>query len=187
MSGVLTLLRQFAKKKDPFAYISSSDMYARVVTALKKGDELLLQLQVRRGNELTAWAGQYDRTTLEPIGARTFELPGLVTQESVSVVQYLMSIENPSPRIINAIECAIQWFYASRLHGLRVEKVAAKPVRYAYHSSDYDFKEVVDKDAPPIWARFYELDSNRPFMANRDGKKTYKLEEVHRERRTGYT
>jgi hypothetical protein len=40
-------------------------------------------------------------------------------------------------------------------------------------------------DASPLWARFYELDTTRPFMANRDGKKVYSLAEVERERRNG--
>ena len=38
----------------------------------------------------------------------------------------------------------------------------------------------------PLWARFHEIGSNRPFMANRDGKKVYSLSKVALERRTGY-
>ena len=44
-----------------------------------------------------------------------------------------------------------------------------------------------DPKAPPIWARFYTIKTNRPFMANRDGKKVYELSKVERERRTGYS
>jgi len=45
---------------------------------------------------------------------------------------------------------------------------------------------VYDPDAPRIWARFYELDTNRPLFANRNGHKVYSLSEVARERRTGH-
>jgi PelA/Pel-15E family pectate lyase len=185
MPGVLNLLRQIAERRGPFTYINDA-MRKRVIAALAKGDQLLLQLQIRRGDGLTAWAGQYDRVTLAPAAARTFELPGLVSLESVSVVRYLMGIEKPSLQIINAVEGAVKWFAESSLQGIRVEKIAAKPVRFTYHSSNYDFKVVEDKNAPPVWARFYEIDTNKPFMANRDGKKVYRLSDVHRERRTGY-
>ena len=43
-----------------------------------------------------------------------------------------------------------------------------------------------DASAPPLWARYYELDTNKPFFANRDGHKVYKFEEVDPERRAGY-
>ena len=44
---------------------------------------------------------------------------------------------------------------------------------------------VADSKAPPIWARNYEVESNRPIFASRDGVKVYSLAEVDRERRTG--
>jgi PelA/Pel-15E family pectate lyase len=46
----------------------------------------------------------------------------------------------------------------------------------------------VQKDhyAPPIWARFYEIKTNRPFFCGRDGKKKYKLADIERERRGHY-
>ena len=40
--------------------------------------------------------------------------------------------------------------------------------------------------APPLWARFYEIETNRPFFANRDGRKVFTLAEVALERRSGY-
>ena len=63
----------------------------------------------------------------------------------------------------------------------------AEPIRYANHTSRDDVVMIEASDAPPIWARFYEPDTNRPFMANRDGKKVFRLADVERERRTGYS
>jgi PelA/Pel-15E family pectate lyase len=44
---------------------------------------------------------------------------------------------------------------------------------------------VADSKAPVLWARHYEIDTNRPIFAGRDGVKKYALAEIERERRTG--
>ena len=43
-----------------------------------------------------------------------------------------------------------------------------------------------DPDAPPLWARFYEIDTNRPMFSGRDGVKKYDIAEIESERRNGY-
>jgi PelA/Pel-15E family pectate lyase len=43
-----------------------------------------------------------------------------------------------------------------------------------------------DPTAGPLWARFYELGSNRPNFIGRDKVIRYSLEEIERERRGGY-
>lgn len=183
--GTLTTLRKAAEGKAPFAFLDAA-MRERTRRAVELGDAGLLKVQVRVKGQLTVWAGQYDPKTLEPTTARTFELPSLVSDESASIVRYLMSIERPSPEIVAAIEAAARWFERSKIKGMRVETFAVDPVRYKYHTSKEDRRVVFDPNAPPMWARFYEIPTNRPFMANRDGKKVYKLSDVERERRTGY-
>ena len=42
-------------------------------------------------------------------------------------------------------------------------------------------------DCAPLWARFYELDTNRPFFCDRDGIKKYDISEIGHERRNGYS
>ena len=37
-----------------------------------------------------------------------------------------------------------------------------------------------------LWFRYYELDTNTPFFAGRDGIKRYQLTEIEEERRKGY-
>ena len=46
---------------------------------------------------------------------------------------------------------------------------------------------VADPSAPPLWARFYELGTNRPMFCGRDGVKRYSLAEIEYERRNGYS
>ncbi len=183
--GALTMLRKAASGNPPFAFLEP-ELRERCRRAVELGDAGLLKLQVRVKGQLTVWAGQYDPQTLEPTTARTFELPSLVSDESASVVRYLMAIENPPADVIAAIEAAVLWFERVKIKGMRVETFAVDPVRYKYHTSKEDRRVVLDPNAPPMWARFYEIGTNRPFMANRDGKKVYKLSDVERERRTGY-
>ena len=38
-----------------------------------------------------------------------------------------------------------------------------------------DKRMVMDPNAEPTWARFYEIDTNRPFFCNRDGIKVRDL------------
>ena len=42
-----------------------------------------------------------------------------------------------------------------------------------------------DWKAGPLWARHYEIGTDRPVFAGRDGVKKYSLAEIERERRTG--
>jgi PelA/Pel-15E family pectate lyase len=183
--GALATLRRAASGKPPFEWLDDAHR-GRARAAVELGTQGLLKMQVRANGQLTAWAGQYDPVTLEPTNARAFELPSLVSSESATVVRYLMSIENPPEAVVASIEAAVKWFERSKIKGMRVDTVAAEPVRYKHHTSTDDRVVVYDAKAPPIWARFYEIPTNRPFMANRDGKKVYELSKVERERRTGY-
>ena len=51
---------------------------------------------------------------------------------------------------------------------------------------DGDKVIVPDPSAPPLWARFYEIETNRPFFCGRDGVKKYDIAEIEAERRNGY-
>ena len=42
-----------------------------------------------------------------------------------------------------------------------------------------------DVSAPLLWARHYEIGTNKPVFASRDGVKKYAFAEIERERRTG--
>ncbi len=44
-----------------------------------------------------------------------------------------------------------------------------------------------DDKASPLWARFYEIPSNRPIFSDRDGVVKYDIEQIGGERRGGYT
>jgi PelA/Pel-15E family pectate lyase len=181
----LSLLRAIAAGEPPFSWTEGA-LRARAAEAVVRGDRFILDRQILQGGAPTIWAGQYHTHTLEPTQARAFEHPGLVSRESVTVVRYLMSIPDPTPEVIAAVEAAVTWFEGAKLHGWRLERFEIEAERYDFHTARFDRRLVADPDAPPLWARFYDLESNEPFLANRDGQRVLSLAEVARERRTGY-
>jgi PelA/Pel-15E family pectate lyase len=85
-----------------------------------------------------------------------------------------MSIKDPSPAVVEAVEAAIAWFEQTELKGIKwVEKNDDRVV-------------VKDPEGGSIWARFYEIGSNRPIFVGRDGVVKYTVADIEHERRTGY-
>ena len=93
-----------------------------------------------------------------------------------------MSIDNPAPEIIEAVQSAVAWFDHVKLTGIR-------QVNKPDNSMERGYDKVIIKDvtAPPIWARFYQIGTNRPIFCGRDGKIKYHMAEIEHERRTGYS
>ena len=98
-----------------------------------------------------------------------------------------MSINNPSPAIVNAIQNAVVWFNESKIMETIVKTIQAPDLVTPYLIAKTDRVVVHDRSAPPIWTRYYELKTHRPLFCNRDSKVVYSLAEVERERRVGYT
>ena len=184
-TGVLELFLRINEGDINYTWLDGS-MKKRIYQALQKGIDIILRTQYVQNGVKTVWGQQHDNETLLPVQARTFELPSLVSTESCSVLKLLMEIPHPSAQVIEAVKAGVAWLEKSAIQGIRVEKVEIKPDQIINAEYPYDLKVVKDKKAPRIWARFYELDTNKPFMARRDGTKVYQLSDVDPERRTGY-
>lgn len=186
-SGPLILLRRISGAAPPLDVFDEATR-ERAAAALSAGEACLLRLQVRQGDRLTGWAGQYDPVTLEPMGGRSFELPAIVSQETVEVVRYLMTIDDPSPEVVASIDGAISWLRQSAIEGIQLETVSLdKAEEYAFHNAKFDRRLVSDEGAPLLWARFYDLEDNTVVLANRDGVRVERYDQIHPERRTGYS
>lgn len=186
-SGPLQLLRGIAEARPPLDGFDGTIRH-QAEQALRRGDACLLRLQVRQGKTLTGWAGQYDPVTLEPMGGRSFELPAIVSEETVAILDYLTSIEAPSPEVIASLNGAASWLRRVPIDGWRLETVTLdEPVEYDHHVTTVDRRLVEDPDAPPLWARFYDLADNTIVLANRDGVRVERYDQIHPERRTGYS
>lgn len=185
MSGIMNLLQDVREGAAHYTTLDDN-LRARLSAALDRAIDVTLATQIEVDGVLTAWCQQHSHETLEAVDARSFELASISGAESVKVVRFLMRLENPDARVKNAIESAVAWFERSAIQGIRVKNVPIERIRERYHDITHDRVVVEDPDTPPLWARFYEIDTNRPFMCNRDGVPVYTLAEVSLERRTGY-
>lgn len=185
MLGIMQVLKDVVNKKSNYAFVDESSR-KKITAAYLKGLDCILKTQIKEGDKLTAWCQQHDEVTLQPAWARKFEPPSICNGESSDIVLFLMNIEKPDQKIINAIQSAVTWFAESKILHTRVKVVPAPPLQTPYRLSTSDRVVVDDPSAPPIWTRYYELKTHRPLFCNRDSKVVYSLAEVDRERRDGY-
>lgn len=180
MINVMRLLRDVAQKKSSYLFVDE-ERRRRAESAVEKGVELILQTQVVVKGERTVWGAQHDSITLLPAPARKFEPASLSAGESVDIVRFLMNIKKPGPRVIEAVESAVAWFEKTKINGIRwVEK------RDASKGGHFERVAVKDPSAEPLWARFYEIGTNRPIFTGRDGVIKYDVMEIEAERRNNY-
>lgn len=177
MVGILELLRDVAESPD-YEYLKTEHR-TKAEKAISNGIACILRTQIKQNGKLSAWCAQHDERTLEPAWARSYEPPSISGAESVGVVRFLMSIDNPTPEIITAVEGAVIWFENVAIKGIRVEE-------FTDTDGEDDKRVVADADAGPIWARFYEIGTNRPIFLDRDAVVRYSFSEIGQERRTGY-
>lgn len=184
-TGALELFRNILQGDTSFSWLDKN-ILKRIRVAYDKGLDLTLRCQYVQNGLKIAWAQQYDNETLEPVKARTYELPGITACESCEVILFLMGINNPTPEIIDAVNCAVVWLDKVKIEGIKMEKVPLSKDKIINHEYPFDNVIVEDAGAKPMWARFYELADNTPFMCTRQGQKVWKLSDVNAERRTGY-
>jgi PelA/Pel-15E family pectate lyase len=179
MVRLLEFLRE-STTAPAYAFLDA-ERKARARRAFDLGIECILKCQIRVDGRLTAWCAQHDEKDYSPRPARTFELVSLSGSESVGIVRLLLSLEQPSPEVKEAVEGAVAWFRAAALKGIRVVEV-----KEAGAPGGKDRRVVSDPEAPLLWARFYEIGSNRPIFCDRDGVPKRELAEIGHERRNGY-
>jgi PelA/Pel-15E family pectate lyase len=177
MIHVLYLFRDIVNKAPDYAFVDDTRA-GKCDQAIQKGIDCILKCQIVVDGVKTAWCAQHNEITLAPAPARAYELESESGQEGAGVLQFLMSIDQPSPEIIDAVQGAVRYFSQVKIMGIKVQRVST-PMS--------DVIVVDDPTASPIWARFYEVGTNRPFFCGRDGIKKYTLAEIEVERRTGYS
>lgn len=186
MGGIMQLLKDINDNKPQYAFIDEGRKQ-KIKQAFSNGIDCILKMQINDKGKPTAWCQQHNELTLLPDWARKFEPPAISNGESCKIVLLLMSIDDPSQKITDAIENAVAWFNESKILYTRVQTIDAPPAQFEFHSTSKDRVVVIDSAAPPIWTRYYELTTHRPLFCNRDSKVVYSLAEVERERRTGYS
>lgn len=179
MVNVLNVLKDIKDGSANFPIKPSDKTLEKITVAFNKGIDCILKTQYIQNGKLTAWCAQHDEVTLQPANARAFELASLSGKESAKITLLLMSIPNPDKKIVTAVDAAVKWFEQTKIEGIRVENTT---------NSDGKKDRVVVEDATaePLWARFMNLEDNKPFFCDRDGIKKNTLAEIGYERRNGY-
>lgn len=150
-------------------------------SAFDRGIACILRCQIKVDGRPAVWCAQHHAETLEPVDARAFELASFSGAESVGIVRLLMSLDKPGPEIRAAVEGAVAWLREHELKGVGLER---KPDSRSPSGTNLVVTE--DPKAPPVWARFYDLRTGRPFFCDRDGIAKASIAEIGYERRNGY-
>ena len=181
MVNTMNLLKEVYEQHPPYqGDICGKALRKRASKAFDKGVECILRTQMVWKGELTVWCQQHDRKTFAPAPARAYELPSFCSQESAAILHLLMNLENPSKEVIRSVHAGMRWFDRYKLTGLRV-------VREHSGRETVDTRLEADPSAPPIWARFYDLERCEPYVCDRDGVPRRHLHEIGPERRNGYS
>ncbi len=147
MVRLMNLLRDVAKN-DAYAFVDAARRDKSRV-AFDRGIDCILRSQVRVGDRLTVWCAQHDEIDLRPRPARSFELASLSGSESARIVRLLMSLDDPSPAVVRAVDAAIAWFDHAKLTGIRQDH---RPDPKAPDGRDKII--VADPTAPALWRGF---------------------------------
>ncbi len=161
MTNVLGFLQEICTE-DLYAFLGP-ERRADVQKAVDRGIDCIVRAQVRANGVPTVWCAQHDEVHLRPAKGRKYELISLSGAESTDVVRVLMNVPHPAPSVVAAVEAAVAWFRQSEIRGVRiVERPKEKtPGRWR--------EAVRDGKAKGVWARMYDVGTNEPMFAGRDG------------------
>lgn len=183
MTNIMRMMRDIAAgNKAPYDALNlrKADL-KRAQDAFERAVDCVLGCQIKRDGKPTVWCQQHHFETLEPVGARIYEFPSFTgCGEIPKVLELLMEIENPSDELKVAIEGAVEWLRNHAIYGYRHET-------YINEWGISDRRLVPDKNAKPLWARYYDLETERPYFADRDGKRYDNYADISHERRNGYS
>lgn len=172
--NILNLLYDVVARTNYFAFVSES-VRSRAATAFSAGLQCVLRSQVVSGGIRTAWPQQCDPLTLAPASARNFEMESLASSESAGLLRFLMRLPEPDSSVTEAIHSAAAWF----------EKTAIRDKAFRATGPQGRFLVSAPGNGP-IWARYYEIGSNRPLFGDRDKSIHDRVDEISQERRAGY-
>lgn len=170
MARVMILLKDITDSRSPFSDdLISSSKKEELKTALEKSVDYTLKAQIVNDGKPTVWCQQHDPVTYEPRGGRSYELASKSGSESRGIVYFLMNWSNQNQDIYDAVTGAYNWYVKNKVSDLKW--------------SDGDF---IESNGSSLWYRFYNVEDDTYFFANRDGTKVFDIEDVDQERRDGY-
>ena len=174
MLHVVEFLRDVAAGQNEFAFVPT-ELRTKADANWKRGLDCILASQVVANGQRTAWGQQHDALTLQPVSARNYEMPSLASSESATIVLFLMQLPNPDARTVAAVHSAAAWFQKTEIKGKSFQVVGKES------------RKLIDApEHAAMWARYYEVGTDKPVFGDRDKSIHDDVNEISRERRKGY-
>ena len=175
MVNIIKFLKEVADGSEPYAFVESKAR-ANAAADVRRGVECLLATQIKVDGRRTVWCQQHDPITLAPASARNYEMPSKSGAESANIMLFLMDLPNPDSRVVASVHAAADWF----------KKVQIRDM--VWENAGTDGRKLVAKPGSgPLWARYYDLKTNRPIFGDRDKTIHDDVSEISKERRNGYS
>ena len=164
MTEVLTLLSDIAiLNNQDYVFARKAMNVDEIKSAVQKGNDFIVKSQVSNKNKKSGWATQYDKSGNVTMG-HTYERESVSSYTTKDVIDYLMTIHNPSQDIKDAVESAYSW--------LKDVKIADKEQEVVKDTSMNNGFDVYLVDGSGTWASNYvydkATDSYRPLYSDVD-------------------
>jgi PelA/Pel-15E family pectate lyase len=176
IANIIRLLRDVSNGRDEFAWVPA-ETRRRAAAAEARGIACILDCQLVTDGRRTVWCQQHDALTLAPTSARNYEMPSQCSSESAGLAIFLMELPAPDARVAAAVHAAAAWLQKTALHD----------VVFSAAPDGSGRKLLPAPGAPALWARYYELKTDRPIFGDRDKTIHDDIAEISLERRNGYS
>lgn len=178
--NVMIMLREIYEQQSPYdALRLDAGLLSQTRAAFDLGVRCILNCQIKKDGKLTVWCQQHDEKTLLPAPARAYELASFTgSHETASILQLLMSLEQPSDSVVQAVTAAVDWLKSHALQDVTVETFT--------NSEGKRDRRLVHKFGRQMWARYYDLETEEPYVCDRDGIPQPSMEYIGYERRNGH-
>lgn len=174
MVQVMELMLSIAEGRDGYAFVSA-EMRSQAEAAYKRALRCVFATQLTSAGRLTVWAQQYDALTLKPTSARNYEMPAECSSESDDILMMLMDdLPHPNAQQQRTIRAVAAWLKKTAIYG------------QIYGPTANGRGLTPKQGAGPIWARYYQIDTDKPIFGDRDKSIHDDLNELSSERRNGY-
>lgn len=162
MTEVLTLLSDIAiLNNQDYVFARKAMNVDEIKSAVEKGNDFIVKSQISNNNKKSGWATQYDKSGNVTMG-HTYERESVSSYTTKDVIDYLMTIHNPSQDIKDAVESAYSW--------LKDVKIADKEQEVVKDTSMNNGFDVYLVDGSGTWASNYvydkATDSYRPLYSD---------------------
>jgi PelA/Pel-15E family pectate lyase len=169
-------LSDVAEAKPGYDFVPA-DLRKQASAAVAKALQCILVSQIVIDGKKTIWAQQEDALTLAPVSARNYEPGALAASESADLLEYLMSLPNPSKELVASIQAGVTWLKDHEIMGFE----------YAGGRGVEGGRRLIAKEgAGPIWARYYSIPAQKPIFGDRDKTLHDDVNDLSLERRNGY-